>query len=434
MSAPAEPPPGPWHWTPRAFLLYAGAGAGFLAALVFHTPVPLYVAVPLLLAPIATILPGFARGRAARIDWTVSGAGADVLVAGTVSVDPPVESGQLRAEFRPPAALHPAAAPSVSARPEGLEFLLRYRVDGPTLTRLAPPQLVWQDGLGLRTQALRLDDAPDLEVERYPPELDRIGRLRLRRTTSAPGESRSPVRGAAGEFFGVRAWQPTDSPRQINWRATARAGGALLANDFRLERTGDLIVLLDRRPTDLGAVRNDRLQSAARAAALGIASAFLAERSRVGVGVYGEELTVVPLGRGRVQRYRIAQLLREATGPVRPGPSERLAIAARRYFPPGTLTVFLTSLADEESIVPVVHLRRRGFPTVVLSPSPLAVLDVGGTAPEEVLAARLLRLLRRRRIADAWTEAPIVDWPDFWSLEPFVSYLERPAYSGGRAA
>jgi hypothetical protein len=105
----------------------------------------------------------------------------------------------------------------------------------------------------------------------------------------------------------------------------------------------------------------------------------------------------------------------------------------RQYFPPGVLTILLTTLSTEEQLLVLPHLRRRGYPVVVLSASPVPTLiPEGVTAREAELARRILVLERRQRISEAWQESPTVDWEDYWSLGPLVHLLKRPVAIGGR--
>jgi uncharacterized protein (DUF58 family) len=209
-----------------------------------------------------------------------------------------------------------------------------------------------------------------------------------------------------------------------------------VANDFLAERTGDLILLLDVRPTPLGRARDEKLLSVSRAAALGVATAFLRQKARVGLGLYGEFLDAVPLGTGRRQRHRIVTELRDARIVNAPGPAERLAVSMRQYFPPGVLSILFSPLAEEDSLLLLPHLRRRGYPLIVVSPSPLPLLaastkEVGA---EDATALRLLKLVRRRQMAEVWREAPVVDWEEYWSLAPLVELLRRPVRRGGGIA
>ena len=75
-------------------------------------------------------------------------------------------------------------------------------------------------------------------------------------------------------------------------------------------------------------------------------------------------------------------------------------------------------------------LSRQGFPVVLLSPSPLPMRAGSGglEAADEALAVRVERLERRLRLADLWVHGPVVDWDDYWTLEPLARVLRRPAY------
>jgi len=332
--------------------------------------------------------------------------------------------------FTPPSSLVETARPERKPDPWWLEFALNFRIPGPSLLEFPCPRMVWRDAWGLVEHEVPVTGEP-LSIERFPPEIHRLDRIRLERTTPSPGEMRSRMIGSAGEYFAVRPSVSGDTRRQINWRASARAG-RLLSNDYHLERTGDLLLLLDLRPSGLGPARDDRMVNVARAAAFGIADAFLTQKSRVGVGVFTDRLATVPMGTGRLQRFRIRALLREAAMPEEGGPPERFAISVRRFFPPGAFTILISPLIEEEAMMVLPLLRRRGFPTVVLSPSPLAVLGLSDATEEDRVASRLLRLVRRQRLSDAWRQAPVIDWSDYWSLGSFVRFLQNPAFVSRR--
>jgi uncharacterized protein (DUF58 family) len=425
----AEEVTGGLSWRPAALAMFGGAAVLFLLAVVTRSAVPLFAAVPLLVAPVAAAASAPRGTPTATLAWSVEGEGAAVRLRGSVRPEPSTPAAELDLTFFRPAPLEERSPPTVAATATTVDFALEWVAPYPFLAIAPRPTVTWRDPLGLAEKTVHLD-APALRLERFPPEVARLGAVRLRRTTPQPGEIRARQIGPSGEFFSVRSAAPTDTPRQINWKATARAG-RLLSNDFYLERTGDLLLLLDLRPTSLGPQRDAQLLSVARAAALGIASGFLSEKARVGVGLYDEFLTAVPLASGRLQRFRIAQALQRATLTDSPGPSERLAVSLRRYFPPGITTVLFSSLADEESLILLSHLRRRGYPTVVLSPSPLALLRPNGdvASPEDAAILRLLRLVRRRRVGEAWREGPVVEWEDYWSLAPFVRFLTQPVRS-----
>lgn len=431
MTAGAASSPTWFRWSSRASVLFATAVAFVFAAVALRSPAPLFVALPLLLGPVAATFGFPGTVASTQLTWHVEGSGQDIRIVGTFRWNPPIRNGRMIPVFAPPASLEESAPALRAADPGELRFALTYWIPGPSLLEVPCPRLFWRDAWGLVEHEVPVMGEP-LSIERFPPEIHRLDRIRLDRTTPVPGEMRSRMLGPAGEFFAVRPSVPGDSRRQINWRATARAG-KLLANDYHLERTGDLLLLLDLRPSGLGPARDDLILNVARAAAFGIAEAFLAQKSRVGLGVFTEHLATVPLGSGRLQRFRIRAQLRDATMPSEGGPPERFAIAVRRFFSPGAFTILISPLIEEEAVLVLPHLRRRGFPAVVLSPSPLAVLDLSDATEEDRVATRLLRLVRRQRLGDAWRQAPVVDWQDYWSLASFVQFLQNPAFAGRRA-
>ena len=419
-----------FRWRTRSYLLF-GAGAAMLAAGVYLArPALLYLGLPILLAPIAAALFGPVRAPKALLEWHLEGSGEDVQVLGKISVDPPTDPRDLRLVFNGPPGLEEAAPPAMIRGPSEIRFHLRWRAPEPVVIPVPAPDLTWQDPAGLVDRDVAWSP-PDLLIERYPAELVHIGAVRLERTIAAPGETLSRRIGADGEFYGIRFAAPTEPSRRINWPATARTG-RLMVNEFQLERTGDVLLLIDARPSSLGARLDAQLLSLSVAAAHGIAESFLREKARVGLAVYGEFLDAVPFAGGRTQRLRIRTALQAVRLASLPGPTERCAVSLRRYFSPGVTTIVFSSLADEESRYLVLHLRRRGFPVVVLSPSPLPIVMARPTlsTEEEALISRIAHLMRRDRIARTWEEAPVVDWNEHWSLAALIALLRRPGRRG----
>ncbi len=387
---------------------------------------PILVGFPLMLAPIAAPLVGSRAAPSATVRGEVRGTGGEVAVTYRIAPEAPLLPADLRVVEPPPGNLRERAP--ARTRVDGRELVveLAWSAAEPTVTAVPLPTLEWEDPLGLVVRPV-VAIGESLTVERYPPELRRSGRLRLEHTIPLPGETRSRAIGATGEFFGIREAYPDDPPRLINWVASARAGRRL-ANEFQVERTGDVLIVLDARPTALGPVADARLLGVARAAAYGLADAFLREKTRVGVAVFGEFLTALPLSAGRTHRLRIHELLLATDVAPAAGPAERCAVSLARYYPPGMTTVLLSPLADEESALVVPYLRRRGYRPVVLSPSPLPFAGAGPALDpvDEALLGRLARVLRREQIARAWQDGPAIDWEEFWTLAGFVEFLRRP--------
>jgi uncharacterized protein (DUF58 family) len=115
------------------------------------------------------------------------------------------------------------------------------------------------------------------------------------RTARAPlaGGYRSAVHGRGIEFDEVRAYQPGDDVRTIDWRVTARAGRPY-SKLFREERERSVVVLLDTGASmHFGTRRRFKSVAAARAAALVAWSAFDGG-DRVGGLVLGERAVWMP--------------------------------------------------------------------------------------------------------------------------------------------
>lgn len=423
MSAPTEPPFG---WRPRSYLLLAFAVALFAAGTAARNPVPIMAAVPLLLGPIVAPFLGSRRPPRVRVSGQVEGAAGTIDVTLRFSPEAGVYPGDLRVVVPRPGGVDERSPPRASREGETLRVDLAWTVPQPTVASVPVPAVRWEDPLGLVERAAETSGEP-LSIERYPPELHRAGVVRLEHTVALPGETRSRAIGSTGEFFGIREAILHDPPRLINWLASARAGRRL-ANEFALDRTGDVLLLLDARPTSLGPGVDARLLGVARAAAYGLADAFLREKTRVALAVFGEFVTVLPLATGRTHRLRIHELLFRTSLATVAGPAERCAVALRRHYARGMSTILLSPLADDESMLLVPHLRRRGFHPIVLSPSYLAWAASTSDlrAEDEAIVGRIGQLLRREQIARTWRDAPAIDWVDFWSLGGFVDFLNRP--------
>jgi uncharacterized protein (DUF58 family) len=417
----------PIRWTGRSYLLLASALALFGVGVVARSPVPLLLAFPILLAPLAAPLMG-PRGRpTVAVETRVEGSGREVRATVRLVPSPGVRPADLLPTFERVGGLLESRSPQESADDTAMEATFFWRLPDPTVAVVPPPLVRWQDALGLAEREVSVQGG-EIAIERYPPELHHAGAVRLHRTIALPGETRSRAIGEAGEFYGIREAAPGDPMRRLNLRASARLGQRLV-NEYVLDRTGDLIILIDARPSVLGSTTGGRLLGISKAAAFGLAETFLRAKSRVGVAVYGEFLDAVPLSTGRAHRLRIRNLLLAAPLAREPGPAERGAIALRRYFPRGATTVILSPLADEEGVDLVLHVRRRGFPAVVLSPSAVPLLPELGllTREDGETVERLARLLRRQQISRAWSSAPVIDWEDYWSLGGFVQFLSRPS-------
>ncbi|MHB1435282.1 MAG: DUF58 domain-containing protein [Thermoplasmata archaeon] len=421
-------------WSLRAVLLFAGGGILAAAAVALRDPAPLFAAVPLLVAPLVVALLLPREPLRIRAGWTTDRAGAAPTLELDWSAGPGIDPDDLHWSLPEPRPGRWAPGPLPDPRGSGRSASFRLRLERPTVAAVPLPDFFWEDPIGIYRRTATAEGDP-LVLEWYPPTLARAGNLRLHRTVPRPGEVRSRAVGPSGEFYGLREAGPLDGPRQINWRATARLGRPV-ANDYAVDRTGDVVLLLDLRSTPLGPDGDAQAASVVRAGALALTDLFLRERARVAVAIYREFLEATPLAAGRHQRYRIRELLIAPDPRVPDGPDERCAVSMRRHYPGGVTTILLTPLASPDPRPLVLHLRRRGFPVVILSPSPLALDHDRAGLPEAelALADRLDRLVRRETVATLWGEAPTIDWDRFDSLEPLLEFLRRPALRGPRRA
>ncbi|MGP8077256.1 MAG: DUF58 domain-containing protein [Thermoplasmata archaeon] len=425
MSPP--PPPAPrFRWRSRAFLL-AGGGAAFLVvAVATGDPILVLIAIPLLVAPVAVALAASRPFPRVALAWQATGSGGVILIHGEFRGTPAPATDDLVLSFGVPADLTPVAPPRVEWWPGAVRFELKWHSPRPTVQPIVPPGVVWQDPIGL-VERPAWGPRPPLVVERFPLDLYRLGAVRLDRTRQLPGRTQTRRIGISGEFFGIRNATPNEPPRRINWRASARSG-RWLANEYEVERTGDLVLLIDTRPSVFGEGMDERFLGVARAAATGVSGAFLRQKARVGFASFGEFLEAVPLSTGRTQGYRLRQAIRATQRSAVEGPSERCGVSFRRYYPPGVTTLLISSLGGDSASELVVHLRRRGYPVVVLNPSwrALAPRSTGLAGREDALATRLGHLERRMRLAATRAHALVVDWEDLTSLADLGQTLHHP--------
>jgi uncharacterized protein (DUF58 family) len=425
-------------WRGRAILLFSIGGFALVGGLAFRASDALLFSVPLLLAPVSTwlLLPRASTVVQAVGECRDKADGLELSIE--LRAQPPLPSGALEVEIEVPSG---TTAPDGASRrvllrpgetPRTSFFLRPHR---PLFAELAPPKVRWRDPLGLGELQLPVVGR-GLTLERDLPGVRHVPRLALQRTTMLPGEVRSRRTGSSGDFASIRPFAPGDSRRRINWWATARRN-ELLSNEFLPERSGELVIVLDARNHHLPYSDDAELLGVGRAAALGLARSFLREKTRIGLAVFGEFADCLPLGSGKLHGFRIERMLEKVRlADVEP-PIERLSVGLRRYYRSGTPILYMTPMADDETVAAGYHLRRRGFPCLLLTPSPVTLegerMDLA--SEDGKLALRLFRLERRVRLRQAWESAPVVEWEDFTSLAALVGFLRRPPTSmrGGRA-
>jgi uncharacterized repeat protein (TIGR01451 family) len=287
-----------------------------------------------------------------------------------------------------------------------------------------------RDHLGLfPTQAILPTDG---QVFILPPV------LRLRRVSILPRRTRVysgtiPARqgGAGVEFFDVRAYQPGDPPRWINWRAAARHPQEIYSTEFEQERVVDVGIILDgRRTTNEYGQRSIFEHSILAAAAL--SGAFLDDGNRVGMLFYGKQIVWTLPAYGKLQGERILHDLSR----LEMGDSMSFTniFVPRHVFPAHSQLVLISPLgADDFSIL--AELRLRGYHLLVISPNPALFEASALPQTDDVrLATRIVQLQRRvlfRRLRGMGVQ--VVDWDVSQPFEKVAKqHLERrPAPTRG---
>ncbi len=239
--------------------------------------------------------------------------------------------------------------------------------------------------------------------------------LRLRRVAIQPRRTRIfsgtiPARqgGSGVEFFDVRHYQAGDSPRWINWRATARHQQEVFSNQFEQERAADVGLILDgRRRTNVFDDRSIFEHSVLAVAAL--ADTFLNAGNRVGLLFYGHQVTWTMPAYGKIQAERILHDL----SLLEPGDSQAFSglYIPRHLFPSRSQLVLVSPLISEDYDT-LAALRMRGYHLLVVSPDPVSFEAAGiADTSTNILAARVVRLQRLvmlRRLRGAGIH--VVDW------------------------
>ena len=247
--------------------------------------------------------------------------------------------------------------------------------------------------------------------------------IRPRRTRVYAGTIPARAGGTGTEFFGVREYQPGDSPHSINWRASARYSDTLYANEYQQERVADVGIVLDGRLRTNEFARGHSLFEYSVQAAASIADALLSQGNRVGLLLYSAYLGWTLPGYGKIQRERILHALANA----RTGDSQvfsDLEHMPTRLFPPESQIVFVSPLTEDD-LKPLIQLRAQGYDVLVVSPNPvkfeLSYLPLSNLHVD--LAGRVIhmeRLLLLQKLQRA--NIHVLDWD---VKEPFDSLVKR---------
>jgi len=246
--------------------------------------------------------------------------------------------------------------------------------------------------------------------------------IRTRKTRVYSGTIPARVGGPGVEFFGLREYQAGDSPRWINWRASARHAFSMYSNEFEQERVADVGIILDGRLKTNVFDKEHSLFEYSVLAAAALADALLSQGNRVGLLNYGRFLHWTFPGYGKIQRERILQALTHAQVGSSTVFSELEYIPARLF--PTHSQIILVSPLDAEDVKVLVQLRARGYQVMVVSPDPIA-FELSYLPKNESVdqAARLLRMERKLLIHKLQRAGiQVLDWD---ISQPFDQVVKR---------
>jgi uncharacterized protein (DUF58 family) len=293
---------------------------------------------------------------------------------------------------------------------------------------------VWtSDHLGMIKSRRRLEAMNMLSVAPSPLNLPRIP-IRPQQTREYPGVIPARKAGTGTDFFGVRDYQQGDSPRQINWRASARLPQSLFSNEYQLERAADISLILDARQDSYFKVNDQSLFEFAVTATASLAQAFLRDGNRVGLIHYGQYIAWTFPGYGKVQRERILQALAHA----QPGDSlvDHLEYLPVRFFTPRSQVVLISPLQPKD-LKTLLNFRALGYAMLLISPDPVAfelslIEKKDSTTQLAARIARLERIVLLNQLQQAGVR--ILDWNTSQPLDQAIFTITRglARFEGGR--
>ncbi|MCC5827915.1 MAG: DUF58 domain-containing protein [Phycisphaeraceae bacterium] len=173
--------------------------------------------------------------------------------------------------------------------------------------------------LGLVTRQITYRHRAEIRIY---PSIESLRRFELqvyRHERTEIGKMRSRFRGHGGEFDSLREYVPGDPTAAIAWKASARRG-KLMTRDFQVERSQNLLIMLDcgrLMTTMVGEL--SRLDYAIQASLL-LAHVAARQGDRVGLIGFSDKIECqVPASRGRAAvgaiyeaLYRLEPRLRES--------------------------------------------------------------------------------------------------------------------------
>jgi len=403
--------------SPRVSAYAALAASGLVAGLALGRVEPVALAAPFALALVAAAMARREPRLSARLSLDRERAIEGDEVTATIEVSADAARLELLPVLSEELATEDGAARAIHLRPnEERTIELSLRCERWGALTVGPLLVRARDLLAFRSWEAAVGEPSLLRV--YPSEETLRSLVPPLETQVFAGNQVSRVRGEGIEFADLRAWQPGDRIRRINWRASAQRG-SLWVNEQHPERNTDVVLFLDTF-AEVRAQGRSTHDRAVRAAAT-LAHVYLQRKDRVGLVGFGGYLSWILPASGARQLYAIADTLL-TSDIVHSFALRGVDVLPPRTLPPKALVLALTPLLDDRAAAALLDLRGRGYDLIVVEVSPVEIV-----APEP--GSRLEfphRLWRLSREALRWryeqVGVPVVLWRD---EEPLAAPLEE---------
>jgi len=253
----------------------------------------------------------------------------------------------------------------------------------------------WSAGVDVRSRSW-----PQVSVRRTPAPV-------ARRLARNPGSHRSRNAGSGTDPKDIRPLTPSDSLRDVDWRATARSPrpDELLVRERHAEQQGSVRLVVDTSDDlswnpitwyhpRLRTVSDPSLLSAARSAALTLATVHVREGDRVGLSELNDGGIPVPAATGNRQLDRLRAHLGNLGAARWRRPWKRIVSAPQ----PGSLIYVLSAFLDPTALERTMQWSAHGHRVIAV--------DIGRPLDELTRAALRNLTGHRMRWLERWLRNP----------------------------
>jgi uncharacterized protein (DUF58 family) len=310
------------------------------------------------------------------------------------------------------------------------EVQIRYKIFCPLRGRfvMGPVYLRVNGFLGMFFKEKEIETPTSITVI---PKTEKVTNVSLKsKPTIFPGVMQVKHAGIGTEFYGIRKYTTGDTFKRINWKTFARYRD-LMVNQYELERTKDVIIIVDSRGAEgIGSLKHSPLEYSIRAA-VALAQQYLKRRDRVGLIAYGPSdgyLKWIYPESGKKQLYKIIEEL-VSLQPFGDFPfSGAVYRSVTHLIPKKSLVILISSLENDWSISKgVEQLVAYDFNLLIISPSPFAI-EYSMETPDKntQLAYRILKFERENYIGEIRElGAKVIDWNPTLPLSVSLQEVEK---------